>query len=43
MAREETCEVCGGPAEEGVCLGCGQREADCDCPPVEEGPPKVLP
>ena len=37
MSREfDTCARCGDAAENGVCLGCGLLEEDCECPPRDE-------
>jgi hypothetical protein len=36
MAEEKeelTCEQCGQPIEDGVCVGCGEVEEECTCEP----------
>jgi len=32
----DECQTCGEAAEDGVCLGCGLVEEDCECPPRDE-------
>lgn len=37
MKRQfDECLTCGEAAENGVCLGCGLVEEDCECPPRDE-------
>ncbi len=36
MREYDACTVCGEAAEDGICLGCGLLEEECECPPREE-------